>query len=189
MFDFTAFPVLNTQRLILRAFVPEDAADLYAFRSDAYAQRYNDPPLTNLSQADALIQWMNEGFAAHEMILWAVALRENNRAIGLFGFNKWDRGHNRASIGYNLAREHWGQGLSKEALKAMLGFGFERMHVNRIESETVASNTESVRLLERSGFYLDGVRREFTLEEDGTYHGGAIYSLLRHEYFPESGPE
>ena len=29
-------------------------------------QRYNDPPLTNLSQADALIQRMNEGFAAHE---------------------------------------------------------------------------------------------------------------------------
>jgi ribosomal-protein-alanine N-acetyltransferase len=77
----------------------------------------------------------------------------------------------------------------KEALKAMLGFGFERMHLNRIESETVASNTESVRLLERSVFSLDGIRREFTLEEDGTYHGGAIYSLLRHEYFPESGPK
>jgi len=61
------------------------------------------------------------------------------------------------------------------------------MHLNRIESQTVASNTESVRLLERSGFYLDGIRREFTLEEDGTYHGAAIYSLLRHEYFPESG--
>ena len=189
IFDFAAFPVLNTKRLILRAFVPEDAADLYAFRSDAYAQRYNDPPLTDLSQADALIQWMNQGFAAQEMITWAVALRENNRAIGLFGFNSWDRGHNRASIGYNLAREYWGQGLSKEALKAMLGFGFENMHLNRIESETVASNTESVRLLERSGFYLDGIRREFTLEEDGTYHGGAIYSLLRREYSPEGVPE
>ena len=63
------------------------------------------------------------------------------------------------------------------------------MHLNRIEAETVASNTESVRLLERSGFYLDGIRREFTLEEDGAYHGGAIHSLLRREYFPEDVPE
>jgi len=189
VFDFTTFPVLITQRLILRAFVSEDATDLYAFRSDTYAQRYNDPPLTDLSQADALIQWMIEGFAAQEIIQWAVALRANNRVIGLFGFNSWDRGHNRASIGYNLAREYWGQGISKEALKAMLGFGFEDMHLNRIEAETVASNTESVRLLERSGFYLDGIRREFTLEEDGAYHGGAIYSLLRREYFLEDVPE
>jgi RimJ/RimL family protein N-acetyltransferase len=83
----------------------------------------------------------------------------------------------------------WGQGISKEALQAMLGFGFEDMHLNRIEAETVASNTESVRLLERSGFYLDGIRREFTLEEDGAYHGGAIHSLLRREYFPEDVPE
>ena len=189
VFDFTTFPVLITHRLILRAFVPEDAADLYAFRSDAYAQRYNDPPLTELSQAEALIQWMIKGFAAQEIIQWAVALRENNRAIGLFGFNSWDRGHNRASIGYNLARDYWKHGLSKEALNAMLGFGFKDMHLNRIEAETVTSNTESVRLLERSGFHLDGVRREFTLEEDGTYHGSAIYSLLRREYFPEGVPK
>src|SRR3712207_8004058 len=71
VFDFTTFPVLTTQRLILRAFVPQDAADLYAFRSDTYAQRYNDPPLTDLSQAHALIQWMIEGFAAQKMIQWA----------------------------------------------------------------------------------------------------------------------
>ena len=63
------------------------------------------------------------------------------------------------------------------------------MHLNRIESQTVASNTESVRLLERSGFYLEGIRREFTLEEDGTYHGGAMYSLLRREYFSEGTPK
>jgi ribosomal-protein-alanine N-acetyltransferase len=183
LFDFSFFPVLTTERLVLRAFVPEDASDLYAFRSDVFAQKFNDPPMTDLPEAYQLIKWMNDGFAAHEMIQWAVVLRETNRVIGLFGFNSWDRGHNRAAIGYNLDREYWGQGLSKEALAAMLRFGFENMWLNRIESETVADNTESVRLLERSGFHLDGVRREFTLEEDGTYHGGAIYSILRREYF------
>lgn len=183
LFDFSTFPILCTPRLTLRAFKAADAPDLFAFRNDAYAQRFNDPPMTEPFEADALIQWMLDGFAAHQMIQWAVARREDDRVIGLFGFNYWDRGHNRAGIGYNLAREHWGQRLSKEALAAMLKFGFENMSLNRIEAETVAVNTESVRLLSQSGFQLDGIRREYTLEDDGQYAGGAIYSILRSDYF------
>ena len=182
IFDFSIFPTLTTERLVLRAFVPDDAPDLFAFRSDAIEQKFNDTAMTDISEAHHLIEWMNDGFAAQQQIQWAVTLHDANHVIGLFGFNSWDRYHRRAEVGYDLARAYWGQRLASEALRAILNFGFERMQLNRVEAGTVADNTESVRLLTRIGFKLDGIRREYTWEEDGTYHGGAIYSLLRREF-------
>ena len=61
-------------------------------------------------------------------------------------------------------------------------FGFERMGLNRIEVETIEDNHESRRMLEKLGFILEGIRREYSLEDDGDYHGSAMYGLLRSEY-------
>ncbi|MEQ4206886.1 GNAT family protein [Actinopolymorpha sp. B9G3] len=56
------------------------------------------------------------------------------------------------------------------------------MDLNRVEAETIADNHESVRLLKRLGFQREGIRRAYSLEEDGTFHDGAIYGLLAHDY-------
>ena len=53
------------------------------------------------------------------------------------------------------------------------------MELIRVEAQTIADNHESVRLLGRLGFRLEGLRRSFSLEDDGTYHNGANYGLLR----------
>ena len=44
-FDFSEFPVLITDRIILRELRKEDAADLLVFRGDAEEQRFNSEPL------------------------------------------------------------------------------------------------------------------------------------------------
>jgi ribosomal-protein-alanine N-acetyltransferase len=96
----------------------------------------------------------------------------------LFGFQNWDRYHRRAELGYDLARDLWGQGLASEALTAVIRFGFSDMQLNRIEAQTIADNESSTRLLRRLGFVLEGTRRSYSWEEDGTFHDGAIYGLL-----------
>ena len=60
-------------------------------------------------------------------------------------------------------------------------FGFERQNLNRIEAATIADNFQSVALLTKLGFRLEGLRREFSWEEDGTFHDSAMYALLRSE--------
>jgi ribosomal-protein-alanine N-acetyltransferase len=182
LFDFSTFPTLTTERLVLRAFAQSDAPDLFSFRSDVIEQKYNDEAMKDISDATRLINWINAQFFLHTHIHWAVTLRDVDRVIGLFGYNGWEDQHHHAEVGYDLARAYWGQRIATEAMHAILTFGFEQMHFNRIEAQTVADNTESVRLLTRIGFKLEGTRREYTLEEDGTYHNGAIYGLLRHEY-------
>jgi ribosomal-protein-alanine N-acetyltransferase len=181
-FDFSVFPTLATDRLMLRELQPADAADLFTFRSDAEEQKYNSAPMVALSEAADLIAIVRKAFAKQQQIQFGVALRDSNRVIGLMGFNSWDRYHHRAEIGYDLSRAWWGQGLAYEAVDALLRWGFEQLDLHRVELETIADNTRSIRLAERLSFQREGVRREVSFEDDGAYHDVAIYGLLRAEY-------
>lgn len=182
LFDFSAFPVLTTDRLTLRPLRPSDAPDVLVFRSDWEVQKYNSPVYTSVAEAEDLIERLRAEFEQQEGISWAVTLTSEDIVIGLFGFHHWSRHHRRAEIGYDLARAYWGRGIASEALRAMLPFGFRRLDLHRIYANTIADNHESVRLLERLGFQREGTRRESSWEDDGTFHDSAIYGLLRREY-------
>lgn len=182
MFDFSAFPVLSTDRLVLREWVPSDAADMFSFRSDPVAQIYNSEPMREVSEATALIEGFRADFTAGERIQWAVTVRPDDRPVGTFGFNSWQRFHRHAELGYDLARTHWGRGLAYEGVAAIVGFGFAEMGLHRIECQTILDNVRSVRLLERLGFQREGVRREYSLEEDGVFHASTVWGLLEQEY-------
>lgn len=81
-------------------------------------------------------------------------------------------------VGHPPGSHLWGQGLATEALTAAIRFGFSDKQLNRIEAQTIADNRSSTRLLGRLGFALEGMRRRYSWEEDGTFHDGAIYGLL-----------
>ena len=185
VFDFSAFPTLTTERLILRDFSAADAPDVLVFRGDAEVQKYNDVPMQNVGEVIDFLHSLRRGYERHERLGWGITLPGEDRVIGLVGFNYWDRYHHRAEIGFDLAQAYWRQGIGSEAVRAIVGFGFERMDLNRIEGEAVIDNTGSVRLLQKLGFQLEGVRREFTLEDDGAYHGSGIFGLLRRDYYGE----
>jgi RimJ/RimL family protein N-acetyltransferase len=182
MFDFSAFPVLSTDRLVLREWVPSDAADMLSFRGDPEVQYFNSEPMREVSEATALIEELRAGYAGHRSIHWAVTVRPDDRPVGLFGFNYWQRFHRRAEIGYDLVRTHWGRGLAYEGMAAIVAFGFGELGLHRIETETILDNVRSVRLLERLGFQREGVRREYSLEADGVFHASTVWGLLEQEY-------
>jgi [ribosomal protein S5]-alanine N-acetyltransferase len=188
-FDFSTFPTLTNGQVMLRELEPDDAPDLFVWRSDPEVQKYNSEPMRDVGEAAALINELRRAYSAQNVIHWAVALTTDSRAIGLFGFNSWDRFHHRAEIGYDLRRDYWGRGIATEALDAIVHFGFTRMQLNRIEAQTIADNHRSVRLLQGLGFQREGLRRAYSMEDDGNYHDGAIYGLLRRDYTsPASHP-
>jgi ribosomal-protein-alanine N-acetyltransferase len=182
VFDFSTFPTLTTARLNLRELLLSDAPDVLIFRGDPDVQRYNGPVLQTIGEVQTLIEEVRAEYTAQEGLTWAVTLKNSVTVLGLFGFHDWNKYHRRAEIGYDLARAYWGQGIGAEAVRAMVRFGFEQMNLNRIYAGTIADNYESVRLLEKVGFQREGVRRQYSWEEDSTFHDSAMYSLLRHEY-------
>jgi ribosomal-protein-alanine N-acetyltransferase len=76
------------------------------------------------------------------------------------------------------AISHWGQGIASEAARAVIDYGFTTMKLHRIQAHTIADN-HPVRLLERLGFRREGTMREYSLEDDLSFHDSAVYGLLR----------
>lgn len=182
MHDFTTFPVLQTARLILREVRHADAADVLVFRGDPYVQRFNSEPLKTLQEAAVFIEEALQQHATQAGFGWAITLRGQDRVLGGVSLHAWEKYHRRAEVGYDLARAFWGQGIGREAVRAVLAFGFTQLNLNRIEAATIADNHESVNLLKKLGFRLEGLRRGYSWEEDGTFHDSAMFGLLHAEF-------
>ncbi len=183
---WSSFPTLETDRLNLREVRDSDADDVFVFRSDPIVQRYNAKPLTDISEAVDLIHELDELYQRTDGIIWGITLKGADSVIGLVGFHQWSY-HNRAVLGYDLAHAVWGKGFGSESARQVIRIGFDVMGLNRIEAPTVADNLESRKMLEGLGFTCEGIRREYTLQDDGEYHGSAMYSLLRREFQTDVG--
>ena len=89
--------------------------------------------------------------------------------------------HARAEVGYVLSRGYWGRGIMTEAVRAVIHFGFEELHLNRIESRCIAENMASARVMEKAGMVYEGTLRgrEFI---KGYYRDMKVYAIRRKEY-------
>jgi ribosomal-protein-alanine N-acetyltransferase len=125
---------------------------------------------------------MQGWYASRYAIQWGITLRGEDRVLGLCGIHDWSRERRRAAVGYDLARSHWGQGIACEAMQAVLRFGFDELHLDRLYALTVTENARSIRLLERLGFGFERVREENAWENDGRFSERAVYGLLRSDY-------
>jgi ribosomal-protein-alanine N-acetyltransferase len=181
-FDFGEFPSLATERLQLVEYDVKYAADIFRVRGDAEVQLYNSEPHKTLQDTLKFIAEELDLYRQKKEIIWGMSLRSSQRIIGCVSMQNWDRYHRRAEIGYDLARDCWGQGLAQEAIRAVLRFGFERLALNRIEIWTSMANARSLRLAERLGFTLDGTLRKRILEDDGQFYDSALFGLLHSEW-------
>ena len=154
------FPTLETERLILRQLAAPDAQDSFLFLSDEENMRYYDPaPMTQLEQAEQSIERHRRRFAQHEALRWGITLKGENRVIGNGGYS-WDAANHLAVLSYILSKHYWKQGIMTEALTAIIQFGFEHIHLHRIEAQVAYPNLASARLLEKLGFQEEGRLRD-----------------------------
>jgi len=182
-FDFSTFPILLTPRLILRQAVPGDAADLFSFASDPKVQKYDsEPPMLDIAEAVSAIETSRQRFADKLSINWCIVLKDENRMVGGLGFYFFERRYYAADLGYSLARPYWRRGIASEAVRAAMQFGFETMHLHRINVDTRVDNIASVRLMGKLGFRYEGARRECIRNEDGTYQSWGLFGMLEDEY-------
>ena len=182
---FAAFPTLKTPRLVLRQIRPEDADAVYRLFADDEVTRYYDlDTFTDPAQARDLIERFQRRFDSQIGLRWGLALANAPAdLIGTCGYNIWIRPARRGLLGYDLAPEHWGRGLMREALAAILAFGFSTMQLNRVEALTFPQNAASRQLLTKLGFKAEGLLREYEHFADGP-QDMAIYGLLQREWSP-----
>jgi len=159
---FQSFPSFETSRLMLRSMQATDSAALFGILSDDEVTRYyDDESFTNMSQATSQIEAWEHGFVNKRCIRWGIVRKGELEIIGTCGFYGFHTRHMRASIGYELARSAWRQGIMTEALDAIIAFGFRELTLNRIDAVVLPENKASILLLEKLGFSHEGLLKEY----------------------------
>jgi len=172
------FPVLTSDRLVLRQLRSTDADQMLIMRSDPRVMEHVPRPLAKtIDDATALIELINGMFAANEAVQWAITLKDEDRFIGLIGFWRIMKEHHFAELGYMTLPAHWGKGLISEAIGTALEFGFGTLGLHRVEAITRPQNAASIRALEKNGFVREGEFKE-DIFWDGVFHDSVYFGRL-----------
>jgi len=154
-------PELQTARLRLRPLSVNDSDAFFDIFSDSETMQYwSGEPISEITEAEKLIQddlnWSMEG----KCIAWGVVLPDSNRLIGKFILFQFSEQNRRAEVGYILDRRHWGQGYMSEVMACVLDYAFETLNLHRLEADTDPKNAASLALLEKFGFRREGLFRQ-----------------------------
>jgi ribosomal-protein-alanine N-acetyltransferase len=179
---FTHFPRIETERLVLRQITQADAAARFATFSDPLVMEYyGEEPHKTIEESQELITALDRWYAQREGIRWGVTLRGADEVIGSCGFFLFDEGFHRAEMGYELRRAYWRQGIMREALTAIITYGFNTMGLQRIEALVNQDNEASAALLLALGFTHEGtLRQRFWLRD--RFWDDLYFGLLRAEW-------
>lgn len=177
-----SFPVIETERLILRKVTEADAASLMKYLADEEVMKYYGmEPFQTIEDALDEIKWYDSLIAEESGIRWGITLKGIDEVIGSCGFHRLVPQHNRIEIGFELSKEHWGKGIAGEALKAVLSYGFKHFNLQRIEALIEPANLPSQKLVERHGFVREGLLRKYEYT-GGKYDDLYMYSLLKEDF-------
>jgi ribosomal-protein-alanine N-acetyltransferase len=177
--NFSPFPEIKTKRLLIRRMSDADAAALLTMRSDDRVMKYiGREKMKTEDEAIALIQKINASVDTNESIMWAIALDEEPATmIGTICFWNILKDHYRAEVGYILHPDLWGKGMMKEAVLAVVDYGFNEMKLHRIEGHINPENTVSGIVLEKCGFVREAYFKE-NFYFKGKFFDAAVYSKL-----------
>lgn len=172
------FPVLSTERLVLREVMPEDADDVLELRSNDEVLRYlGRPKMYTIAEAQRYISLLRDGVAGNQAITWAISRAGDAALIGTIGFWRIEKENHRAEIGYALHPGHWRKGYLSEAMEPVLRFGFDVLKLHSIEARVHPENEASAGLLRKHGFVQEAYFKESFLFE-GKFEDSVVYSLL-----------
>ena len=179
---FENFPTLETERLLLRKFRLNDASAILSIRSDEQVMKYMDTEWhKNIPNSENFIAKNLESYEKKEGIFWAIVAKENKEFLGDFAFWKIDKKNSRAEIGYTLKPKFWRKGYMKEAIIAIIGFGFNNLQLHSLEANVNPKNNNSSELLKNIGFRKEAYFRE-NYFYNGTYLDSEIFSLLETDF-------
>jgi RimJ/RimL family protein N-acetyltransferase len=151
--------ILETDRLLLREFVEDDAEAFFKLNTDPKVLRFvPDKPLLNVEQArQLLLDHPIADYRKHGFGRGACILKSTGEQIGFAGL-KYLEELGEVDVAYRLLPAHWGQGYATEAALASIRFGFADLSLTQIIGLVMPENVASARVLEKTGLrYVETV--------------------------------
>jgi RimJ/RimL family protein N-acetyltransferase len=177
------FIPIETQRLLIRSMVPEDARLLAERRSDPQVAKYQNWTLPYpLERAEKMVAELvaMDGPENEEWWMASVCDIDTGEVLGDLALHLSQEGRT-AEIGYTFASQHWGTGYAVEAVDALVTYLFEDLEVTRVFGMLHPDNPASAMVMERNGFLFEGhTRSSFWLDDEVS--DDWIYGLLRPDW-------
>ena len=174
---------LETDRLILRRYVTEDAAAMYKnWASDSEVTKFLMwPPHSSQEVSQGVTEEWVKLYSDERFYHWAIVLKENgDEPIGDIAVVDIKENVSAVHIGYCLGKAWWHRGIMSEALKAVMDFMFDEVDVNRFESRHDPRNPHSGGVMKKCGMKYEGTLRSADWNNQGVCDA-CYYALLKSE--------
>ena len=175
---------IETNRLILREFVPSDWEAVHDYSSDPEVCRFLDwgPHSSNKEAKEfinrALRAAKDKPRSAYDL---AITQRQSDKAIGSIGLILAGFPPYQAVLGYVLNRHYWGKGIVTESVAAMISYAFETLHLHRVAATCDPANIASYRVMEKCGMKREGHFIEDKFVKD-KWRDTLSYSILARQW-------
>ena len=179
-------PKLTGDRIILRAYVPDDLDAVHQWMSDPETMRFLSwgPTKSKEETFVQLADFMRHQFERDRQgYYFAVVQKSTGQVIGHIDLRWLNRkyGGGEGGIGYFLSKSFWGQGYMTEAAKLTIGFGFCQLGMHRISASCIRENIGSERVMQKSGMTKEAEYRKSSIRF-GKWTNRLGYAILREEW-------
>lgn len=175
---------LETTRLLLRQFSVSDAEAMYTnWAHDPQVTKHLTWPChETMADSKAILEDWTKQYGKNNFYQWAIVLKEeSNNPIGSIAVVYEDTRVEKVEMGYCIGQAWWGQGITAEALAALVTFFFEEVGVNRIEARHDPHNPNSGKVMLKCGLQYEGTHRDSGWSNQGRCDY-SMYAILAKDY-------
>lgn len=175
--------IAETERLIIRELLPEDATSMFKMDSDPEVHRYlGNDPVKDIEQIRNVISFIRQQYVDNGIGRWAVIEKNSGEFIGWTGLKLMretvNNHTNYYDFGYRFVKSSWGKGYATETAIPCLKYGFEVLQADAIYAMAEESNTASRRVLQKAGLQFIEM-----FDYEDTQH--AWYKITRDEFITQ----
>jgi len=148
--------IIETERLGMREFIPEDAEEFFALCTNPQVMKYiggEDVPANVEAMREKIVAYPD--YKRHGFGRWACIHKATGRMIGFTGLKRLDDFGGEVDLGYRFLPEFWGQGLATESGLPCIRYGFDDLGLDRIIGLALPENIASIRVLQKCGMTFE----------------------------------
>ncbi|WP_299888047.1 GNAT family N-acetyltransferase [uncultured Lacinutrix sp.] len=160
------FPILESERLILRQFNSSDLENVFQGLSHPDIIKYYGISFKTIEATKEQMTWFSDLEKNGTGIWWAVCSKTDGAFLGAGGLNNLNTENKKAEIGFWLLPENWGKGFMSEAMLLIFNYAFNTIGLHRIEGFVETENINCKKALAKLDFNLEGTMLDCEIKNE-----------------------
>ena len=178
---------LETDRLILRQFIINDArATFNNWSNDPDVTKYLTwAPHSNVDVSKSVLEGWITSYEKDNFYQWGIVIKSTDELVGTISIVQQKDDIKMVQVGYCIGKKWWKQGITSEALAAIIRFFFEEVGINRLEARHDPRNPNSGKVMTKCGLKYEGTMRQADINNQGICDA-SYYAILAEDYLGRS---